>query len=246
MFLPDAPWVSKADTVCMIDLPFEWVDFLRKLPNKHIFCSDEDTFAVITFICEHRAKGRKQAARQLTLDLCSAQYQRRALGFEDSKIFGATLVGTKMRFFVSEWDEDIVVSSIFPGPLWNSSKPTNKNVSSANKSFDLKSFGQFLHCYVFLCGLADLEASNIRSTFDMWQSEEDKQKIMDHNIAESQKKPWRPLAPPSGFGSRKRKRGEDEENCDMESAYSRNLDEFEDDADEHNSVLRKVPQAVPP
>ena len=98
----------------MVDLPVEWVDFLRKLPNKHIFCSDDNALSVITFICEYKVKDRKQAARQLTLDLCSAQHQRRALGFEDSKIFGATLVDTEMRFFVSEWEGDNIVSLIFP------------------------------------------------------------------------------------------------------------------------------------
>ena len=118
LFLPASPWVTKADNVCMIDLPAEWLLFLGKLPSSHIFSSDERSCAVITFICEGKVKEHKYAARQLTLDLCSAQHQRRALGFEDSKIFGATLVDTVLHFFVSEWEGDIVVSSFFLSGMW--------------------------------------------------------------------------------------------------------------------------------
>ena len=113
LFLPASPWVTKADNVCMIDLPAEWLLFLGKLPSSHIFSSDERSCAVITFVCEDKVNEHKHAARQLTLDLCSAQHQRRALGFEDSKIFGATLVDTVFHFFVSEWEGDVVVSSFF-------------------------------------------------------------------------------------------------------------------------------------
>ena len=112
MMLPASPWMTQADNVCMMRLPNDWRNFLTLLPNSHIFSSDvAGSMAIVTFICEDKVQNRKAVLRQLIMGLCSGQNQRRALGFEDSYIFGAIVNGGKMQIFVSEWIGDAVVSS---------------------------------------------------------------------------------------------------------------------------------------
>ena len=109
--LPASPWTARADNVCVIPLPYDWVEVLEGLPNNHIFSSDVvHTWAVVTFICEDKVEDESAALKRLTMDFSSAQNQRRALGFEDSYIFGATVNGSAMRIYVSEWKNDVVVS----------------------------------------------------------------------------------------------------------------------------------------
>lgn len=75
---------------------------------------------VVTFACEFEVQDSSAASRQVTMDLCSAQHQRRALGFDDGLLFGATLVGSTLSMFVSEWLEDKVVSPQDPPLLYYS------------------------------------------------------------------------------------------------------------------------------
>ncbi|KAI0295351.1 hypothetical protein B0F90DRAFT_1751060, partial [Multifurca ochricompacta] len=37
--------------------------------------------------------------------LCSAQHQRRALGFEDGPLFGATVIGSILTMYISTWSD---------------------------------------------------------------------------------------------------------------------------------------------
>ncbi|OCB84728.1 hypothetical protein A7U60_g8252 [Sanghuangporus baumii] len=231
LLLPALPWVATAGNVCMIELPSDWRDYLTSLPNYHIFCADTSTLAVITFASEAKIKDEKVAARQLTYDLCSGQHQRRALGFDDSKIYGAVLVDKRFRIYESEWYGDTV--RVFP----------------TNRSFDLGIFDEFISCYITLCRLADFEASNVKLVFDTWNSEQGKQTIKDRNITESQKAPWRKESPASASGwPSKRRRGSGEAD-DMESLDTYDLEQFEDDADvdkDPTKVRTAVEEEVPP
>jgi hypothetical protein len=44
------------------------------------------------------------ARRQLTFDLCSAQHQRRALGFKNGRVYGAAVVRDSLQVYCSRWE----------------------------------------------------------------------------------------------------------------------------------------------
>jgi hypothetical protein len=59
---------------------------------------------VVTFACEAKCNLLTAARRQLTFDLCSAQHQRRALGFENGRVYGATIVRDSLQMYCSRWE----------------------------------------------------------------------------------------------------------------------------------------------
>jgi hypothetical protein len=70
-----------------------------------MFASSGQNFTdVVTFACEAKCSLSVPAQRQLTFDLCSAQYQRRALGFENGRVYGATVVGDSLQMYCSRWE----------------------------------------------------------------------------------------------------------------------------------------------
>ena len=64
---------------------------------------------VMMFACEVECNDTVAAQRQLTLYLYSAQYQRRALGFDDGQAFGATVVKNTLTVYCSKWENEKVV-----------------------------------------------------------------------------------------------------------------------------------------
>ncbi|KAI0275477.1 hypothetical protein BC834DRAFT_814716 [Gloeopeniophorella convolvens] len=100
--LPKPPLVAKADLVTSIELPMDWWIFLRSFDTRDIFTSQKaNPNLITTFVCEAKAKDPVGVARQIALDLCSAQHQRRALGFADGPIFGATLLRGTLQIYHS-------------------------------------------------------------------------------------------------------------------------------------------------
>ena len=93
-------------------LPGSWAIHLELFTNSYIFASELDVGDVVTFVAEAKCALFSAAERQLTLDLCSAQNQRRTLGFNDGNIFGATVVGNTLQTYSSTWIDDIVVCII--------------------------------------------------------------------------------------------------------------------------------------
>ncbi|KAL5480446.1 hypothetical protein ACEPAI_1716 [Sanghuangporus weigelae] len=230
LFLPASPWTATADNVCLIDLPSDWLDYLTLLANKQIFSSDLRSFGVVTFICEDKVNDFRAASRQLTMDLTSAQRQRRALGFEDSMIFGATLVDTDIQFYVSEWIGNIV------------------RVAATHKEFDLGVFDEFLTCYIFLCKVSELAASDVQMVFDMWNTDAGKLELKEHARQESLKTPWRPIGPPESRQAKKRK-GTGGAADDEESDYTEDMESSESfgyDVDDSMNVLSAYEEPVPP
>lgn len=61
-----------------MDLPSTWMAYLRSLGNSYIFTSELELGGLVTFVSETKCRDTIAARRQLTLDLCSAQHQRRA------------------------------------------------------------------------------------------------------------------------------------------------------------------------
>ena len=93
-------------------LPNNWLRYLRSFDKPHVFASELLPGEVVTFVAEAKCKDTTVAQRQLTLDLCSAQHQRRALGFDDAQVFGATIVDRTLSIYCSAWKNDIVVRII--------------------------------------------------------------------------------------------------------------------------------------
>ena len=94
-------------------IPDGCVDILDTLTNKYVFTAEQNTREVITFACEAKCVTQVAASRQLTLYLCSAQHQRRALCFDDGPVYGVTIVGNRLTMHSSKWVEDQVVSVTF-------------------------------------------------------------------------------------------------------------------------------------
>jgi len=91
-------------------LPLDWSQFLGTLTHQHIFSSGTEVGKVITFACEMKCHDQTAASHQLALYLCSAQNQRRALGFKDGRVYGATMVGNRLRLYTSTWEGEVIVS----------------------------------------------------------------------------------------------------------------------------------------
>jgi hypothetical protein len=90
-------------------LPKDWLVFLSSLDDSHIFASEQMLGELVIFASEAKRIHTVAAERQLTLDLYSAQNQRRTLGFDDSYVFGATVVGTTLMMYCSMWECERVV-----------------------------------------------------------------------------------------------------------------------------------------
>ena len=113
LYLPAAPGQATADLITSMDLPVEWNQYLATLDNYLVFASGTQLGRVITFAYEAKSCDQVSASHQLALYLCSAQYQRKALGFQ-GQLFGATLVDNTLTVYVSEWKFDKVVCCNFP------------------------------------------------------------------------------------------------------------------------------------
>jgi len=178
LFLPRSPVTSTADGITTMMLPDDWIEFLNTLQDSYIFASQRDMGEVITFAYEAKCVDVVAASRQLTLYLCSAQHQRRALCFSDGPIYGATIVGDRFTMYSSEWVGDKVA------------------VSRSKLIFDLGTFPAFIKCYLFLCRVADHLAEEVDKVFQGWKSEDTKREHQDALRAKSNGPRWRLLIKP--------------------------------------------------
>jgi hypothetical protein len=112
LFLPDSPNTATADIIVTMPLPRDWGAHLRRLGNQYVFASELKLGDVVTFVSEAKCNNTVAAQRQLTLYLCSAQHQRRALGFDDGRIFGATVVRNTLTMYCSTWEDQKVVRTL--------------------------------------------------------------------------------------------------------------------------------------
>jgi len=151
----------------------------------------------MTFACEAKCVTQVAASRQLTLYLCSAQHQRRALCFDDGPVYGVTIVGNRLTMHSSKWVEDQVVSVTF---FFRSTSILNsdKVVSPLKPYFDLDTFPDFIKSYLFLCRVADHIAEGVNIGFQKWESEESKLESRNKLKAKSSEVPWRQKFKPTG------------------------------------------------
>ncbi|KAI0296766.1 hypothetical protein B0F90DRAFT_1745007 [Multifurca ochricompacta] len=208
LFLPASPWTAKADVITLMELPNDWSLFLTKLQNPQVFSSEAQgaPSRVVTFAFEAKSKDNDAASRQLTLYLCSAQNQRRALGFEDEPLFGATIVGSILIMYISTWSDDKVV------------------VAPTELRYNLDNLHEFIECYIFLCKVADHSAGEVENVFQNWESERGKQDLKERNYRANQR-PWRMRHKPEA-PKKSRKRGR--QGDDRSQGVMEDLESFRD------------------
>jgi len=235
LYLPSLPGRATADVLSSINLPQEWLIYLRSLDNSHIFSPFDLEGKVVTFACEYKCGQQDTAAsRQLSLYLCSGQHQRRALGFK-ADLYGATVVDTTLRIYVSRWeDDDTIVRTI---PLFTFiSANNNKGVYPTPYKFSLATFSEFLKCYLFLCNLADQAAADATKVFEKWNTrrgrEDLKKKAKTASI-----NPWRPNIPVTPAASRKTLRfGDDPLQEDIQPHMMEDCESFEEDMEDAHII----------
>jgi hypothetical protein len=85
--------------------------FLGRLAESSCFELPPFAGHIIHFAAEH--KRSSSATNQITYDLSTALYHKRALGLKVQKVFGAsTYKGTRMTGWIAHWDEDVVRDDI--------------------------------------------------------------------------------------------------------------------------------------
>ena len=202
LYLPGHPGKATADFFSSIDLPQDQLIYLHSLDNSHIFSAFDEEGMVVTFAAEYKSGSHQDtaASRQLSLYLCSGQHQRQALGLR-TDLYGATIIDTMLRIYVSRWEEDNTV--VCTRPLSTSiSANTNKGVYPTPYRFSLATFPDFLRCYLFLCHIADLAAADATEVFNSWGSPngQDAFRVMARAASSN---PWRPSKPASSTPSHK-------------------------------------------
>jgi hypothetical protein len=112
LYLPGPPEKATADFFTSIDIPQDQLIYLHSLNNSHVFSAFDDEGKVVTFAAEYKCGSSSQqetaASRQLSLCLCSGQHQRQALGLK-TDLYGAQIIDTTLRIYVSRWEEDDTV-----------------------------------------------------------------------------------------------------------------------------------------
>ncbi|KAI0295349.1 hypothetical protein B0F90DRAFT_1927531 [Multifurca ochricompacta] len=185
------PWTAKADVIMSMVLPFDWVQFLMDLQNP-VFSSEAnwEPNRVVTFAVEAKSKDHVSASRQLAMYLCSAQHQRRALGFEDGPLFGATVVGSILTMYISTWSDGEV------------------DVSPGEPKFKLDNVSGFIICYMFLCRVADHSANEVENMIRKWETKGGKEDIKQQN-RDAIRSPWRLQSSPRSQGDSESREMED-------------------------------------
>jgi len=174
LYLPGLPGKATADFFSSMDLPWDPLIYLHSLDNSHIF-SAFDEGMVVTFATEYKCGSHQDTAAscQLSLYLCSGQHQRQALGLI-TDLYGATIVDTILRIYVSRWEEDDTIG-VYPTP----------------QRFSLATFPDFLKCYLFLCHIADLAATDAEAAFSSWSTPVGQENFR-HRARAASLNPWQP------------------------------------------------------
>ncbi|KAF8638418.1 hypothetical protein AX17_002225, partial [Amanita inopinata Kibby_2008] len=141
--------------------------FCRGLWSKAEEFPPESHFSLISFPVEMRRISDRRNTDQLTLALSTAQSQRRALGIENSIIWGATYYLGQFVVYSAEWVDDCIV--LARHHMWKLYKPV-----------------ELLNCFTFLCNVAN-DSQDLRDALN---------KKSCTSIAESLvQNPWRPPTP---------------------------------------------------
>ncbi|KAL5480530.1 hypothetical protein ACEPAI_1800 [Sanghuangporus weigelae] len=76
---------------------------VSKVAITHCLMQPPETLQLGAFALEAKRVDAATAVRQLKLDFCSMQYQRRMLSLKDKTVYGATFVGGKFKLYASKW-----------------------------------------------------------------------------------------------------------------------------------------------
>ena len=185
--MPGLPGKATADFIASMDLPWDWLVYLHSL-NSHVFSAFDQVAKVITFAVEYKHGLQDTAAsHQLSLYLCSGQYQRRALGIT-TNLYGATIVNTTLTIYVSRWEEDNTIVCTLPLSTFISAN-NNKGVYPTSLKFSLATFPEFIRGYLFICKIADQATADITEVTNNWNTPGG-QEHFKSMAREASLKPW--------------------------------------------------------
>ncbi|KAF8661955.1 hypothetical protein AX16_001250 [Volvariella volvacea WC 439] len=111
--------------------------------------------SVVVFIMEAKDSMRDdQVLRQLQMSFYSAHLHRKRLAMESGPIFGATLIGTNVRLYVSHMvDKDLIVQPI-------------------RGFYRLACFNEYLRLYFDLCRISEYQTRWLEEEFERWRGDQ--------------------------------------------------------------------------
>jgi hypothetical protein len=138
-------------------LPNSWGAHLTSVGVYHVFTSELKFGDLVTFVAEAKCNLPVPAQRHLAMFLCSAQHQRQALGFDDGRVFGATVVGKTLTMYSSSWDRrdgengKVVSISILSFLSWISQQKGYTSITTNFPSGQLRFVYPVLHISLQSC-----------------------------------------------------------------------------------------------
>jgi hypothetical protein len=166
---------------------------LSELDNFYIFASELELSNVVTFVFVANYNDTVTTQQQLTLNLCSAQYQQHALGLDDGYVFGATVIHKSLTMYCSQWDQSsgkIVHSISFCSFIVLVLINGEKVVNPVFPDFVLDSFPNFIQCYIFLCKIAEHLGDEVNKVFKEWDTEDGRSNFKKRSQNTSTNRPW--------------------------------------------------------
>lgn len=121
------PGKVKADAVIWFPTPINLnlsltLIGLHDASNVFSVKENKDHILLAAFVFEAKLTGDEDVGKgKICFDLCSAQHQRRAVGFSNHHIYGALLVGSTYTLYSSQWMKEGIVRFGFVPPVLLSS-----------------------------------------------------------------------------------------------------------------------------
>ncbi|KAL5521926.1 hypothetical protein ACEPAF_1780 [Sanghuangporus sanghuang] len=154
-----------------------------------------------TFALEAKRDDTMVAERQLELDLCSMQFQRRMLSLKNKTVYGATCVGGVFLLYASKWIEEGLACMPLDSCKWKITDPA-----------------QFVECLYFLLALKRHLDESLNDDFNSIDVGKLRASIQQGPIWRSETAPKRPRKGEGSESSSKRTRsGKERGNQDAES-----------------------------
>ncbi|KAL5501167.1 hypothetical protein ACEPAH_9554 [Sanghuangporus vaninii] len=146
-----------------------------------------------SFALEAKRDDAMVAERQLELDLCSMQFQRRMLSLKNKTVYGATCVGGVFLLYASKWIEEGLACMPLNSCKWKITDPA-----------------QFVECLYFLLALKRRLDESLKDDFNSINVGKLRASIQQGPIWRSETAPKRPRKGEGSESSSKRTRSDKE------------------------------------
>ena len=144
--------------------------------------SPTDKIKLGVFPLEARGTDGSAACHRVELNLCSIQYQRRALCLEDKRVYGATCIGGKFSLYAAYWINEAVVSVSSQVLSAIINLTLMKEVAFVERGeWDLNDPVQFVKCIYFLRVLKKHLDESIQDDFDNFDQQKFEQSLKERN-----------------------------------------------------------------